>query len=419
MSEPALRDVVIAGGGMVGASLAAALESTGLAVSLVEPSALEPGKGGQSGSGRDPDQRATALALSSRRFFEALDLWGAIAEGATPIRHIHVSERGRFSRVRLSAEDLELPALGHVVPNPMINAALAGRLETGANTELVADSARGELEQSKEWVALPLSSGQWLRTRLLVIADGARSRLREQLDIPVNQVDFGQHALVANVEVSRDLAGRAWERFTDSGPMALLPLGGRRANLVLCLRPEAASRWQTMKDHEFLAACHERFGAHLGAWRAVGKRQVFPLVQVRARALTSHRCVLAGNAAMSLHPVAGQGFNLALRGVADLAETLAAAAAAGQDPGDPGLLAAHAKRREADIEFTARWTRSLADAFTLGLPAAGLARSGALLMLDRVPVLRRWFARRATGMGPGLPALCRGVRPPFGDAGAS
>lgn len=397
-------DVVIAGGGLVGAALAAALSGSGLEVRLVEPAGLAP-------ADASGDTRATALSASSRRFFEALELWPRLSGAAEPIRRIHISELGRFGRLRMNAAELGLEALGHVVPNPDMEAVLADFLRTAPGVTCLADRVVSLEAPESGFRSVLLASGDRLATRLLVVADGAGSPLRDQLQIAASRRDFRQHAVVADVITQQELRGGAWERFTPDGPMALLPRGGPRGNLVLCLTPDQVERWQGMAEDDFLAACRERFGAHLGAWSAVGPRQVFPLRQVRARELLRERAVLVGNAAMALHPVAGQGFNLALRGVADLAGELIGAAAAGADPGEPARLRAHARRREQDIDFTGAWTRGLAEGFVLDWPGAGMLRSKALWWTDRLPPLRAWLTRRGTGLAPALPALCRGVRP--------
>lgn len=397
-------DVVIAGGGLVGAALAVALVDSGLHVRLIEPTGLTPADPAQ-------DTRATALSESSSRFFEALGLWDCLAEQSEPIRQIHVSERGRFGRLRMHAREVGLEALGQVVPNPLMEAALGNFLQSAKRVSCVADRVTSVAAPQAEWRRVMLESGGVLHTRLLVVADGAASPLRDQLEIAASRRDFRQHALVADVATQTALVGRAWERFTDQGPMALLPRGGNWGNLVLCVAPDEVDHWREMPDGPFLSACRERFGGHLGNWQQVGPRQVFPLRQVQARELVRERAVLIGNAAMALHPVAGQGFNLALRGVADLAETLIESAGRGEDPGAADRLSRHARRRERDIAFTSGWTRALAEGFVLDWPGVGMLRSKALWSMDRLPLARTWLTRRGTGMVPHLPALCRGVRP--------
>jgi 2-octaprenyl-6-methoxyphenol hydroxylase len=397
-------DVLIAGGGMVGASLAIALRGSGLRVALAEPGGLRPGQGPSF------DERATALSWSTRQCFQSLGLWDAIAAGGQTIRHIHVSEQRRFGRVRLHADEIGADALGHVVPNRVIGEVLADHLSSQQGFDLIESAVAPAPEIGVEAARLQLEDGRRVQARLLVVADGAQSRMRDALKIAARTVDYGQRAIVANLETEVPHAGWAYERFTPAGPMALLPLGERRMNLVLTLDPEAAEDWMALDETGFLHRARERFGSHLGAFTRLGERHLYPLVQVRARELIARRVVLAGNAAIALHPVAGQGFNLALRGIADLARRLHELAGRQGDPGDASMLTAHAMARASDIRFTGGWTHLLAELFANDLPFAGRGRSLALLALDRVAPARRWFTRRAMGRMPGLAPLSRGVR---------
>lgn len=407
-------DVLIAGGGMVGATLALALAPSGWRIALVDPADIT---GGGSPSF---DDRATALSWSSRQLLTAIGLWPQIESAGAAIHHIHVSEQGRFGRARLHAGDMGQAALGHVVPNRAIGSALAAALEDQPNIHAVRTGANGGPRTAVDadgvervWIDTPQGP---LAGRLLVVADGARSRLRDALSIPARTTDFPHCALVANLEVSRPHQGWAYERFTPSGPLAMLPLptlagGMPRVNTVMSVPASEAAAWRRMPDATLLATIQARFGSHLGPLRRVGERGVYPLTQVRARHLTARRSVLAGNAAMALHPVAGQGFNLALRGVGDLADRLLRIAARDGDPGDAGMLAAHESQRHRDLSFTGGWTRGLVQGFTSGLPGAGVLRSAGLLALDRSPWLRRAFTARAMGLMPALSLLSRGVGP--------
>lgn len=405
-------DVLIAGGGMVGASLALALSSCGWRIALVEPSGLS------MDSSPSFDERATALSWSSRAFLVALGLWDVLEPGAAAIRHIHVSEQGRLGRSRLHADELGVDALGHVLPNRLLGEALSRRLSDCPDVSLIKTAVTELLPSSEpdDVVAVRDNEGRILQTRLLVVADGAQSRLRDALGIASHSVRFPHSALVANLAVEKPHRGWAYERFTASGPMALLPLpassGARhRMNLVLSLPDSEAEACLHRDEADLLSVLRRRFGAHLGAFTAIGNRSVYPLFQVRARQLTADRVVLAGNAAMAVHPVAGQGFNLALRGVGDLAERLLRVADRDGDPGDADLLAAHARVRQSDIAWTGGWTRGLVEGFTLGLPGLGMVRSSALIGLDRAGPVRRWFIRQAMGRIPGLSLLSRGAMP--------
>lgn len=402
-------DVLIAGGGMVGASLALALSSSAWRIALVDPSGLSVD------SSPSFDERATALSWSSRSILGALGLWQTLATAACPIRHIHVSEQGRFGRSRLHAEELGVDALGHVLPNRLLGDALSQRLSACPNISVEETGISSILPSTgSDVVTVRDQEGRVLETRLLVVADGARSRLRDALGIASHTVRFPHSALVANLEVEKGHRNWAYERFTPTGPMALLPLsqpGGsrQRMNMVLSLPRDAVDAYQHMDASELLQALRRRFGAHLGEFTAIGERSIYPLFQVRARALLAERTILVGNAAMAVHPVAGQGFNLALRGVADLADRLLRVAEQGGDPGNGTALQAHARHQQSDIAWTGGWTRGLVEGFTLGLPGLGAVRGSALMSLDRAGPLRRWFARQAMGRIAGLSPLSRGI----------
>lgn len=402
-------DIVIAGGGMVGATLALALAPTGWRIGLVDPVAV----GGPSSPSFD--DRATALSWSSRRLFQALGLWDGLVSDAAAITHIHVSEQGRLGRARLHARDLDQSALGHVVPNRSIGRVLAAAMQDESGIEWIQAGVESGpvLDASAGRIRIGTDEGA-MDARLLVVADGARSRLRDGLDISTRTTAFDHQALVANVAVSRPHDGWAYERFTPAGPLAMLPLpdsdvGEPRMNLIMSVKQGEAAVLREMDDKRLCELIQARFGAHLGCVRRIGHRAVYPLSQVRARQLTATRAVLAGNAAMALHPVAGQGFNLALRGVADLADRLSSEAMADGDPGNPAMLQAHERERNPDLRATGAWTTGLVNGFTSPFPGLGWLRGKALLTLDRTPLLRRAFIARAMGIMPGLAPLSRGI----------
>ncbi len=234
---------------------------------------------------------------------------------------------------------------------------------------------------------------QQLQTRLLVAADGSDSAIRAQLDVPLQRHDYQQSAIVAAVEVERELDGCAYERFTDSGPLALLPLSSRRAGLILTLRRDDAQAALAMSDAEFLALAEARFGSRLGRWRRVGQRQLWPLRLMFAERVTDRRVALVGNAAQTIHPIGAQGFNLGLRDAIDLADTIRQHVA---DPGHALALDAYAARRRDDREQTTRFSDTMARLMAGDLPLNPL-RSLALLATEHVPLLRDALVRSAMG----------------------
>ncbi|WP_110685600.1 2-octaprenyl-6-methoxyphenyl hydroxylase [Salinicola aestuarinus] len=403
-SRPADRvDVAIIGGGLVGASLACALGELatehGLRVAIIEPRALP----AASERSYQPsfDARASAIAYGSRRHFERLGLWShegpSMAREATPIRHIHVSERGRLGATRLHAEELGVEALGYVLPNAWMGQVLHRRLDAlpidwrcPASVEALTPQADG--------YRLTLDDGSALTAGLTVLADGGRSGLKARLGIDNAHQSYDQTALIANVEVSRDHAGWAFERFTADGPMALLPLGNGRMELVWTFDKDDVEEALALSDGDFLARLQRAFGDRAGRFRRVGERHTYPLSLVTARETARPHLAVLGNAAHALHPVAGQGFNLALRGVMDLADEIAAAHTAGDRIGSPAMLAAFETRRARDTRAIVRFSDGLIRLFGIDHPAMGHARAAGLVGLNAVGPLRRTLARRAMGI---------------------
>jgi 2-octaprenyl-6-methoxyphenol hydroxylase len=392
-------DVVIVGGGMVGASLALALDSTRLSTMLIESvphdAAAQPSF----------DERTTALGNGSRRIFEALGVWPRIAAEAAAIRAIHVSDAGRFGFSRLNAEEQGVDAFGFVAANRIIGAALWQQL-AHARRVLVRVPAKPEaLEIAAGGVQLRVGTEK-VRARLIVAADGARSIVRESARIPAAVEDYDSHAVVANVAADRPHDGIAYERFTPTGPMAVLPVHDGSFTIVWTLRPDAAARVLQIDDAAFLAKLQSAFGWRAGRFIRVGQRAAYPLQLTRADAVTGTRTVLIGNAAQSLHPVAGQGFNLGLRDAAMLAEVLAAA---GIDCGDPALLARFAEWRRLDRRGVVGFTDTLVKLFGDTRPGIGIARNLALLLFDLAPPAKSALARVSVGFAGPTPRLARGL----------
>ncbi len=397
-------DILIAGGGMVGSALAVALNGTGLRVTVVE--AVSPRADVQPSF----DDRSTALAYTSRRILEAIDTWSAIAPAANPIAHVHVSQQRRLGVTRLHAAEEDLPALGYVVPNHVLGQALMSAIERSPSVEFIAPARITALQQEGGGVTAVLESetaGRQIRSRLVVIADGARSPLREMLGIGARHWDYGQTAIVSNLETEQPHGNTAYERFTPEGPMALLPLDATRMALVLVERSDVANDVLALDDAAFLARVEQRFGTRLGALTRAGARAGYPLALVTAAKQTAERAVILGNAAHSLHPIAGQGFNLSLRDVAVLAEVIAAHR---DDPGAQAALDAYAHWRRQDQRKVVAFTDILNRLFGIPFGVAAHARGLGLLGMDLFPGLRREFSRHAMGRAGRLPRLARGLR---------
>ena len=453
-------DIVVAGGGAVGATLACALADTGERVLLADPwaeAAVAPPAFAP---------RPLALSLASQRVLASLGVWDEIAPDAAPIASIHVSEAGRFGAARLDAGECGIERFGSVVAAGALGAALrdavarrsaihraAGRIvDATVSADPVASCVMEEAPDTHGTPAkhdtqptqtMPDRSDMrerpdredtrdtWERpsredTRdtgdardtpctveasLLVVADGGRSALRDALGFGTTVRDYRQSAIASVVEAQAPCAHTAFERFTSGGPVALLPMGGARYGLVWSCDEMRAQELADLSEPEFAEALDGVFAGRLGGLAPVGARGVFPLRLVRARAIVSERVVLVGNAANHLHPVAGQGFNLGMRDVACLAEVVATARREGNSPGDAAVLERYRRWRAPDHAAVARFTDMLVDLFGHRCSPVASLRAPALVALDLVPVLKRVLARRAMGLAGRVPRLGLGLRP--------
>ena len=385
--------VAIIGGGLVGASLALALQegarARGWKIVLIEPFA--PGNSFQPSY----DARSSALSFGSRQIYERLGLWQDIAHRAEPILQIHVSDRGRFGAARLAAMEEGVPALGYVVENAWLGQCLWQALDEEVVTwhcpaEVVGTQA---LEGGYR---LTLNDETQLDCDLAVLADGGRSGLREQLGIGVHRTAYRQTALIANVSPLESHRGQAFERFTDDGPMALLPLPENRCALIWSRPGDDAERLARLDERSFLDELQEVFGYRLGAFQQVGARHLYPLELVEAEEQVRSNLVVLGNAAHSLHPIAGQGYNLSLRDAQALAEALLAS---DKTPGDFATLQAYLQRQRLDQHLTVGFSDQVTRLFSNAEPLLAAGRNLGLLGLDLLPPAKRWFARQAMGLG--------------------
>jgi 2-octaprenyl-6-methoxyphenol hydroxylase len=400
-------DLAIAGGGLVGASLALALAPLGLGIALVE--GVAPGRGEHPSF----DERTTALANGTVRVFRSLDVWRHMEREATPIRRIHVSEQGRFGTARIDAAEQGLEALGYVLPNRVIGAGLWEGLRACPTVELIAPArATGSaLEGDRRVLAYEFDGAErHVAARLVVAADGSKSLVREQAGIEADHWAYGQTAIIATVTTQRFHDHVAYERFTPEGPIAVLPLSEGRCGIVWTRRPEEASRLLALPDDAFLAEFQRAFGFRLGRLLAVGKRHSYELGLARTTRHVADRLAVVGNAAQAMHPIAGQGFNLGLRDAASLAEVIADARVAGTlDAGAPGTLAAYAAWREQDQRRIVAFTDGLVRLFASPLGLARGLRSAGLLAFDAFPPAKAAMARLSVGAAGRVPRLARGV----------
>lgn len=396
-----LHDVVIVGGGLVGASLAIALDRLGLDVALVEATP----------AGALPavfDQRNLSFAAATVNALTALGVMQRLQGPPGPIRRIHVSRAGDFGRVLLDAGDYGRDAFGQVVVARDFGHALEARLgdlQRLARYRPATFVGLGDCVDGRRQVRIADAAGERsLRARLVVGADGTRSAVRQALGIEASEHDYLQTLLVARVRAARAPDGTAWERFTDTGPTALLPRGDRHYGLVHGVARAEAEAVMALDDAAWLA----RVQAVLG-WRAArllesGPRSAYPLVQVLARQLVGERALLLGNAAQTIHPLGAQGFNLGLRDALTLAELIGDAAC---DPGADALLRAYVQRRAPDREQTLAFSDGLARLTGNPAPLLRPLRSLGLVAAAQAAPLQSFLVGGAMGFRGQVPALCR------------
>ncbi len=404
-------DVLIAGGGFAGLTLAIALRQalgSGFSVALADPTL---------GRSHADDERASAIVTSVRRLFETLGVWQALAGEAQPILDMAVTD----SRLDDAVRPTFLTFGGEVEPGEpfahMIeNRFLIGALETKAR-DLGVDLRAGAVKDfsyspveggSAHQMEVAFANGSAVAARLLVAADGARSSIRERADIAVHGWNYGQSAIVINVGHERSHKGRAVEHFLPAGPFAILPLKGNRSSIVWTETTEEAKRLAALPDDAFHAELERRFKLHLGDITAVSARRVHPLGFFVARSFTAERIALVGDAAHVIHPIAGQGLNMGLKDVAALAEVIVDAARLGLDPGAASTLERYQRWRRFDTMTMGLATDGLNRLFSNRSDVLRVVRDVGLGLVDRVPNLKHLFIREAAGLVGEVPKLLRG-----------
>ncbi len=401
-------DIAVVGAGLVGLPLALALNAQGWVVALID-AATEPVGACESASASSfvsdtalndfesqaLKQRCTALNSGTQQWLVAQGLWQSVAGDACPIKKVNVSHKGYFGATRLSADELSIEALGYVVNNAayvqQLNAVCANTtVKRFYNTRV------NGVSHLSDAVQLSVEGAPNIRAKLLIAADGITSVVRDSTGIATSQVDYEQAAVLGMIKLDSPHEGVAHERFTPSGPLALLPRPGLFMNFVDCIDPHEQTDIEAMSDAAYLQRLQTRFGYRLGRFSQLGPRFVTPLLRIESNAQTATRTVLLGNAMRLLHPVGGQGYNLAIRDVDALVKRLSTELA--KDPGDEELLTAFAAQRQRDQKSIVRLTDLLAKGFRGRASIPGHLRSGALLGLDAIAPLRKRFAAKTMGI---------------------
>ncbi len=386
-------DVVIAGGGMAGSMLALAIarQCPALSIAMVEQQA-------EVVSQASFDSRSIALAAGSVQFLQQLGIWSALAEHSCPIMDIAVSDRGHFGKTWLSAAEYRVPALGQVIEVEHLGAVLASALAKQPKVnryqpdQIIAISA--EIDRQ----VLSLNSGKKVSARLLVVAEGANSATRKLANIAQECLPYQQSAIITNLALAQPHQHKAFERFTEHGPIALLPLVANRYSLVWTVAPEQVETLLALPEPAFVAQLQQAFGYRAGRFSGCGKRWAYPLTRRHSTQVVSHRIALLGNSLHSLHPIAGQGFNLALRDIACLSQLLS-----GCQPEHVGTyqqLRSYQLARQADMQRVIQLTDGLVRTFSNRSRLLALARNMGLLAMLAVDELKRPLAQQTMGFAP-------------------
>lgn len=391
-------DVIIVGAGLAGGCLALALAKTDLRIAVIEANTREQRYASPAGD------RALALAGGTVALLERLGIWADIKPLATPIEHIHVSDQGHFGKTRISAAREGVAALGYVITARLIEDHVAALLAEASNITQLCPARIVGLSSSMAAANVSLKyqdQAEVVNARLVIGADGGQSTVRKLLDIDQDMTDYGQTALVATVKTSKYHANTAYERFTASGPLALLPTTDGQASVVWTRTTEQADELMSTSEADFMAQLQNCFGYRLGELTLTAPRRAFPLSLIRAKKMHVGRVVIIGNAAHQLHPVAGQGFNLGLRDVIVLAEQLMQRQQTGLDIGDSQFLDAYSQKRQQDHNRVIGFTDSLVKLFSNHSRLLAAARSTGLIVLDHLPSAKHYLARQAMGLDVG------------------
>lgn len=404
--EPAPKyDVVIVGGGMVGASFACALAnasaSANFSILVVESFSPDITTRVQPSF----DARSTALSFGTSQIFSRIGLWQQLQDVVTPIQEIQISDMGRFGSARITSTEQRVEALGYVVENLKLGSCLNAALDTSAIVDFLCPVAIKAIKPTTSGMDLQLDSKgalYALSTELVVLADGGKSPICEQLGISRRAESYQQQALIANIAFELPHKNTAFERFTDTGPLAVLPLAAideqHRGSLVWTLSDAQVDEYLALPDAELKTRLQGRFGNRLGRIKHIGERFCYPLSLSVATEQIRPGLVLLGNVAHTLHPVAGQGLNLAMRDVQELVNILLLARTAAETLGSMPVLQRYLAAQQADQDRAINFTDLATRLFSSNNSAKVLSRKFGLLAIDLVPALRREFARQAMGL---------------------
>lgn len=396
-------DIAIVGGGMVGLALAAAFKETELRIAVIE--SREPDEQ----LADLPDVRVSALSRSSENILRNLGAWpGILSRRYSPYSAMEVWEQDSFARIEFDAQKLAQPDLGHIVENRVIQLALLEQVKQLPNVSLFMPSKCSTMAIGESEAWLTLDNGQALTAKLVVGADGANSWVRKQQDIPLTHWDYGHSAIVANVWTAEAHERVARQTFTPQGPLAFLPMGeSNMSSIVWSTEPNRAEKLIALSDSEFNKALTAEFDARLGLCEVVGERFAFPLKMRYARDFVVERVALVGDAAHTIHPLAGQGVNLGMLDAASLAQEVISLWQKGEDIGSKRNLRGYERWRKAEAAKMIAAMQGFKDLFSGGNPAKKLVRGIGMTLVSQLPGAKDEIMKRALGLKGELPILAR------------
>jgi len=403
-------DIVIVGGGLVGASLALALADTPYRVAVIEAFEFD------AEAQPSYDERTIALTYSAKHIFTQLGIWDEAIEGeACALKSIHISNKGHFGKTRLDHRDAGTEALGYVIPTRVLGQALTHKINNIKNVTYFCPFEAEELGSGKSQASVTIKkrgagTSSTLKTKLVVIADGGRSPLLKTLGFARKSKAYSQSALLSIVKTSQPHQHKAYERFVANGPLALLPMNNQRFAVVWTLSAEELKTVSAMSDEDYLAHLQSTFGSRAGLFSDPAPRKIYPLSKSTLQTPYSHRILALGNAAHTVHPVAGQGFNLGLRDVAALAELLVQESAPDTDIGSLSFLKSYSDSRAEDTQNVARFTDGLLSIFNHQSPLVQLGRNIGLATVENLPFVKRALLKRTMGLNHNQPRLARGLK---------